>query len=187
MGRRCSRLPPAVAKRVRLSTSMAPTPLRTHGGKPETDMGRCAPCLPRSPARPGNFVASAHPTRSKGPLLCSKTSNGSYTPSSPTAQYEMNTQYGVFVLATGGLATQALLLVRRVVEDWLAWWYLQVRPEQAVRFHDFEEKSPGWNEMVQALGNPPPDWPSDYQVRQWRKSLNELIKRLTTRLGERAL
>ena len=101
--------------------------------------------------------------------------------------HALNTQYGVFVLATGGLATQALLLVRRVVEDWLAWWYLQVRPEQAVRFHDFEEKSPGWNEMVQALGNPPPDWPSDYQVRQWRKSLNELIKRLTTRLGERAL
>ena len=57
MRRRCSRLPPRVAKHVRLSTSTPPTPLRTSGGKPEADMGRCAPCLPRSPARPDNFVA----------------------------------------------------------------------------------------------------------------------------------
>jgi len=49
--------------------------------------------------------------------------------------HALNTQYGGFVLATGGLATQALPLVRRGVEDWLAWWYLQVRPEQAVRVH----------------------------------------------------
>src|SRR5437879_6466985 len=62
--------------------------------------------------------------------------------------HALNTPYGVFVLATGGLATQALPLVRRGVEDWLAWWYLQVRPEQAGRFHDCADKSPRWHDTV---------------------------------------
>ncbi len=36
--------------------------------------------------------------------------------------HALNTQYSGFALATGGFATQALPLVRRGVEDWLAWW-----------------------------------------------------------------
>jgi hypothetical protein len=97
--------------------------------------------------------------------------------------HALNTQYGGFVLATGGFATQALPLVRRGVEDWLAWWYLQVRPEDAARFHDLEETTPDWNEMVQALEQSPPDWPSNHHARLWRKSLNGLshVDRLTIR------
>lgn len=65
--------------------------------------------------------------------------------------HALNTEICAFHLASSGFYSQALALARICAEDWLAWWYVKTFPNEAVKFLDYEQKAPTWNDMLTKL------------------------------------
>lgn len=101
-----------------------------------------------------------------------------------------NSQYCAHDLALRGYYAQGLNLVRIIVEDWLAYWYLRNCPEEHARFSDFSQRTPSFNDMLQKIESRQ-QWEPDPRVRAWIKRLHRFshvdsagIKMITSRTDD---
>ena len=76
----------------------------------------------------------------------------------------------MYDLDLDGFYFEALGLVRRCVERWLACWYVEASSNEANRLIHLSENTPQWNDMLQRLER----GHQDQVVRDWRDWLNKL-------------